>query len=76
MGFRWYARDIAKELGIKGYVKNLSDGRVEVIAEGTEDSLKNLVLEFKKGELGENISDMETMEESSTQKFTDFKIAF
>ncbi len=76
VGFRWYARDIAKQLGIKGCVKNLLDGRVEIFAEGQENSLETLIAELKKGELGENISNIETIKEPSTQEFTDFKIAF
>jgi acylphosphatase len=76
VGFRWYTKDIAKQLGIKGYVKNLSDGRVEIIAQGNEDSLKNFIFELKKGQLGENISNIETIEEFFFSKFTDFTIAF
>ena len=77
VGFRWYAKDIANQLGIKGYVKNLSDGRVEIVAEGQNDFLKTLLYELKNGELGENINNIETIKETAFQKkFTDFKIAF
>ena len=34
MGFRWWTRSRALELGLAGYAKNLDDGRVEVVAEG------------------------------------------
>lgn len=34
VGFRWWARAKAKELGLVGYARNLADGRVEVCAQG------------------------------------------
>jgi acylphosphatase len=35
VGFRWWARARALELGLVGWAENLEDGRVRVIAEGT-----------------------------------------
>jgi acylphosphatase len=34
VGFRWWTRARALELGLRGYARNLNDGRVEVVAEG------------------------------------------
>ncbi|MBB4908331.1 acylphosphatase [Actinophytocola algeriensis] len=34
VGFRWWTRSRASELGLRGYASNLADGRVEVVAEG------------------------------------------
>lgn len=34
VGFRWWTRARARELGLTGYARNLNDGRVEVVAEG------------------------------------------
>lgn len=34
VGFRWWVRSRALELGLAGHAANLSDGRVEVVAEG------------------------------------------
>jgi len=42
VGFRAYVRWRAKELGLKGYAKNLPDGTVEVVAEGPEEALRKL----------------------------------
>lgn len=33
VGFRWFAQAHAKEAGVKGYVKNLDDGTVEIVCE-------------------------------------------
>lgn len=40
VGFRFTAQDFARELGIKGWVKNLHGGQVEVVAQADEDTLK------------------------------------
>lgn len=45
VGYRNFARTKAVQLGLCGYVENLGDGRVEVVAEGPEEALKQL-LEF------------------------------
>ena len=43
VGFRFTAENIAIELGIQGWVKNLSDGRVEIMAQGEEEVLKDFL---------------------------------
>lgn len=43
VGFRWWTRTQAKELGLAGSAKNLADGRVCVVAEGTEESCQELL---------------------------------
>lgn len=43
VGFRWWTRSRALELGLAGYAKNLADGRVEVVAEGTQESVDKLL---------------------------------
>jgi acylphosphatase len=43
VGFRWWVRANALELGLVGYAENLADGRVKVVAEGTADSCQELL---------------------------------
>jgi acylphosphatase len=43
VGFRWWVRATALELGLAGFAENLSDGRVKVVAEGDEDRLRELL---------------------------------
>ncbi|MCW2615036.1 MAG: acylphosphatase [Frankiales bacterium] len=42
VGFRWWTRARALELGLRGSATNLADGRVEVVAEGPEPALRQL----------------------------------
>lgn len=43
VGFRWWVRANALELGLAGYAENLMDGRVKVVAEGPADSCEELL---------------------------------
>jgi acylphosphatase len=42
VGFRYYVLRRARALGVTGWVRNLSDGSVEVVASGTTDQLSSL----------------------------------
>jgi acylphosphatase len=43
VGFRWWTRARALELGLVGHARNTDDGRVEVVAEGDPPALQRLV---------------------------------
>jgi acylphosphatase len=43
VGFRWWTMDLARELQLVGYAKNLLDGRVEVSAQGSTEALGVLI---------------------------------
>ena len=43
VGFRWWTRARALELGLAGFARNTDDGRVEVVAEGSPQSLDRLL---------------------------------
>lgn len=49
VGFRFFVERIASELGLRGYVRNLDDGRVEVYAIGDPDQLAELSRQLWKG---------------------------
>ncbi|MGO8956333.1 MAG: acylphosphatase [Streptosporangiaceae bacterium] len=43
VGFRWWVRARALELGLTGFVENLEDGRVKVVAEGPQERCRELL---------------------------------
>jgi acylphosphatase len=43
VGFRWWTRSRALELGLSGWARNLSDGRVEVVAQGRRSRCERLL---------------------------------
>jgi acylphosphatase len=42
VAFRWYAQNEARRLGLVGRVRNLPDGSVRLVAEGTRENLERL----------------------------------
>ncbi|MDL9944711.1 acylphosphatase [Gordonia sp. ABSL11-1] len=50
VGFRWWTRARALELGLVGHAANLSDGRVLVVAEGPRDKVQALLGALRSGE--------------------------
>ncbi|HDN97703.1 MAG: acylphosphatase [Candidatus Omnitrophota bacterium] len=76
VGFRWYTQRIARANNICGWVKNLPDGRVEIIAEGDEKDMDNFLKQLKEGHLGRNIEKIDKYEEEYEGKYTDFSIVF
>ena len=49
VGFRWFVQRHAAELGLTGWVRNLPDGRVELIAEGPRVALDGLLGQLRRG---------------------------
>ncbi|PBC40475.1 acylphosphatase [Rhodococcus sp. ACPA4] len=49
VGFRWWTRARALELGLVGYASNQRDGRVLVVAEGDRESLERLLESLRSG---------------------------
>ena len=43
VGFRYTVRSAARSLGIAGHVKNMDDGIVEIVAEGSEQDIESLI---------------------------------
>ncbi len=77
--FRVYCQRIARELAdVTGYVKNLSDGRVEIVAEGSKLSLQKLADWARtKGSPGCLVQKtVEQWQIVNTRQFSDFEITF
>ena len=55
VGFRWWTQQHAQRLGLHGYVRNLSDGSVEVQASGSSDSLAQLHALLLRGPSGARV---------------------
>lgn len=75
VGYRFFVEKIARSLGIKGYVKNLWDGRVEVFAEADEKTLSELEAKLRVGPPASDVSNVEVVD-VQIQGFKDFKITF
>ncbi|HLG75553.1 MAG TPA: acylphosphatase [Ktedonobacteraceae bacterium] len=49
VGFRYFVIQQAQRLGLHGYVRNESDGNVEVVAQGPRPALENLLYHLRQG---------------------------
>jgi acylphosphatase len=49
VGFRWFVLAEAGRLGLEGYVRNLPDGTVEVVARGTREAVGELEQALARG---------------------------
>ena len=58
VGFRWFVCERALELGVDGWVKNTSDGHVEIIASGDHPNLDSLVAAVRRGPAGARVIDV------------------
>ena len=75
VGFRFTAESIANDLGVTGWVKNLGDGRVEIVAEQEEDALKDFLERINKY-FARYIQDVGIDWSAATGEFQDFGIEF
>ncbi len=74
VGFRYAALELAKELDLTGWVKNVQDGTVEILAIGDEKNLKKLLGWAHSGPTGAHVEDVEYRWEEIKDKFNNFKI--
>ena len=76
VGFRFFVIQRASQLGLTGWVRNLWDGRVEVVAEGSQASLQNLLNLLKEGPPSAIVSQVVSEWLPATNEFTDFNVRF
>ncbi len=76
VGFRYFTRKLAKEIGVKGYVKNLSDGRVLAVAEGEKEQIDKFISGVRRGPRSAVVRSVEVEEYEPTGEYKDFEITF
>ena len=72
--FRQFVKEHADELKLKGFVRNLDDGTVEVVCEGEAEALDRLMGFLKKGPLHAQIRNVVVEEKKWSGDFDGFKI--
>ncbi|MBN2475651.1 MAG: acylphosphatase [Pirellulales bacterium] len=75
IGFRYTVRMLASPLALTGFVRNLPDGRVQLVAEGSKDQVQGL-LDAVEAEMGRYIRDVKVNSRPTTGEFSDFEIRF
>jgi len=75
VGFRYTTRFVASRFDVSGFVRNLHDGRVELVAEGSPgelDRLQHAVCEA----MGRHITALDASDAPATGEFDSFRVAF
>ena len=64
VGFRWFVMSEAERLQLGGYVRNLPDGSVEVVSQGTESALETFEAKLRRGPPAARVEQIETVQVS------------
>lgn len=76
VSFRYYTRREARRLDLTGWVRNETDGSVRVVAEGEEDSLRDLLRFLGKGPPAARVRNIEVDWTRASGEFVSFEVRF
>lgn len=76
VGFRAFTLSQAFLFEINGYVENLSNGQVKIIANGEEDKLKKFIEKMRKGPLYSTTKNLKIYDITIPEQFDDFNIKY
>jgi acylphosphatase len=74
VGFRWFTHDAAAREGLHGWVRNLADGRVEVVIEGEITAVDRLEAKLRRGPAGARVEHVAVEEHAPEGRVTGFEI--
>ena len=74
--FRENTKNKAKELGVFGWIKNLADGQVEAVFEGSKEDIEQIIEWVKKGPPLAKVEKVEVLEQKYQGEFKDFEIKY
>ncbi len=72
--FRAATQREAKRLGVTGWVRNRNDASIEILAEGEEDSIKEIVSWAHHGPTAARVENVDVRYRSYTGEYSDFRI--
>lgn len=70
VGYRAFAADVAMRASLQGTARNMIDGRVEVIAEGSENQLRSFLEELRIGPTLSRVDNIESRWDDPIRDFT------
>ncbi|HDN83419.1 MAG TPA: acylphosphatase [Candidatus Altiarchaeales archaeon] len=74
--FRATTRDIAKKLGLRGWVRNLRDGRVEAVFQGKKSDVEKAIEWCHHGPSLAKVENVEVIWEKISERYEDFEIRY
>ena len=76
VAYRYFVERRASEIPVTGWVKNLRDGRVEIMAEGEKADLESFLGFLRQGPRMANVDDLDIRWEDYRGEYEDFRIEF
>jgi acylphosphatase len=76
VGYRWYARQMARRLNLSGYVRNRHNRTVEIVAEGPEGALRELLSCLETGPSAAVVERVDARWSPSRNAFYGFEVRF
>jgi acylphosphatase len=76
VGFRQFTRQEARRLGLRGTVRNRPDGSVEVVAEGVEAQLRELLVRLRRGPAAASVAEVEAGWAAASGEYRSFEIGY
>ena len=76
VGFRYFVVEKAQRLGLHGYVRNETNGDVEVVAQGMRPALEHLLMTLQQGPSAARVHEVHTTWRQPTRHFSGFHIRF
>jgi acylphosphatase len=76
VGYRFFVLNTAKQYNVAGYVRNLSNGSVEIVAEGTQGLLQDFIQHIKIGPVSAHVTGIDVQWKKEEKGFTDFDVRF
>ncbi len=74
VGFRYFTEDQARREGLNGHVRNLPDGRVEIVAEGDHEAVERFERAIRRGPAGARVDRCEVSELVPSRRASGFSI--
>ncbi|MBS7657973.1 MAG: acylphosphatase [Candidatus Bathyarchaeia archaeon] len=74
--FRWETRKNALKNNVKGWVRNLRDGRVEAVFEGEKEDIEKMIKFCEKGPPGAKVEKVEVKWEDYKGEYESFEIIY
>ena len=74
--FRFETRELARGLGVGGWVRNRRDGRVEAVFEGEKEDVERMIELCRRGPSGARVTDVEVRWEEPTGEFEGFRVRY
>lgn len=74
VGFRYFAHEAARHLGLVGYVTNLRDGGVRAYAEGPREALEAFLRQMERGPIGASVREVRSHWGAATGQYSYFSI--